>query len=570
MTEPSVGVPSEAGCRAPGGAARRGPRAWMTGCLSLAAVPLLLALALVVWASLGPAPAPGGCLPPDAAVRLTVRRPAELVAAALGQARVRAFLEEVAAAQGEGKFKVPDAREVSRGAARLRMALGSEAAVAADPSGQPVFACRPGLVIRALEKLNRVFRRADADGVRVSGDLHYGFVGRTLVASPDRKAAAAALARLGGAPAAGGSLPAEVRAALDFRVVMGASGEQPQAEAVAALLLGLPERGTCAGRVAAPEDFGRLVGHALVSPAEADAGRPPRAAGGFATAALVPGDALLYRAWLAPADAAAGRWSAAGRADLFMRLAAALAPEFNRDLGVIQARSGLDLASAVPEALAGERAVYVVGQSAPGGARLCAAATALFEAREPAAAWTLVKRALQAGFGPLSADGKPTLKDQRTGEPLYPFLAPRSHRGVEVIEMVYDFYPLGAGCRPAFAMAGKFLAAGTSRAEVERLLDRAAAAARPGPDGRPLTGLLVLRPQGRGQEIADLCLALARWAADPRPGPGPEEERVVGAFGGLLSALDELRLEWSPAAGEEGTPPGSMRLELQARLAPAK
>jgi hypothetical protein len=230
----------------------------------------------------------------------------------------------------------------------------------------------------------------------------------------------------------------------------------------------------------------------------------------------------------------------------------------------------VDLEKVLGLRLAGERALAAVSQPGPAGKPLLAALSLMAECRDPKGTWPLVRRAMEVCYRVPVFDEPPVV----AGKAPDPYLLRRSHAGVEIVEVVYNCYPLGSGFRPACALAGKFLVCSTSRAEIERMIDRAAAGppgaagtlagselVAPRAGGKPPVALLVLAPQGKGRELADLALAMGHALSEPGAGPGPDQERQAAAAAGLVSQVKRLRVEW--LAGEKG----ALRLELDGELA---
>ncbi len=539
---------------------KRGWRRACGCCLGFVSAPVLVLLILAIWLSLGPAPAPADCLPPEAPVKLVARDPAGLAEMFLNEERWRPLREKAL----EGK--PPPGRWQFLG---FKLAIGKDVAIAPDDEDATVVAMRPGMLFRAFERVLRLTTDADADGVRriPDGDLYYGIIGRTLIASKQRDKVAAVLARRDSVLKADG----DRQAARDDRVELRFAGDISEGNLghkALAFVLDLPSASRCEGWLRTDRDIRELAGQVEFAP-EASAPSanlpPPLPSSGPASAKLVSADALGYWAWQAPPGE--DRWQAVGR---FMRLEAVFGgTSADLDLFLKEARkAGIEPARDLAPRLAGERAIAVVGQPGPGGKPLLPALCATMECADPKAAWPAIRGALEAYYRVPIVDEPPVI----AGKAPDPWLLRRNYRGVEVVEVVYACYPWGSGFRPAYAMAGKFAAYSTSRAELERMIDRAAGrdagaslagsellAPRAG-NAWP-SGLLVLRPQGRGREFADLALALGNYFSAPGREPGPEEEKHADVLAAILSVTEELRLEWLPADG------GRIRLEIEGRLA---
>jgi hypothetical protein len=541
-------------------------------CLAAIGAPLLVLLVLLIWVSVGPAPAPADCLPPDAPLRVVVRDPAGLLGELLAGERWAPVREKLVAENGRQKLDPGQLRWAAFGLKRL---AGSELALAGDGKDVTLAAMRPGALARAAERLLRANRPAGADGVRdLAGDgkVFYAMIGKTLLASGKRGPVAAALERkeaiLGGKASV--APPADARVEVRFDAALGGTAEDREAR-MAALALDLPSPAKCAGWLRADRELRKLTGQAEFleikgsgpltagSPAPSVSLPPPLPPGGPISARLVPADALGY--WVWQASGGAGRWSAAGR---LKGLLEALGPDAAglRQTNNELRESGVDAEKLIAQELSGERAAAVVSQPIPGGQGLQVAASVMVECREPAAAWPLLRKALERLYTPVSADGKAPVV---VGKALDPYLARREHRGVEILELVYQTYPHGSGYRPAFGVAGKFAVFSTSRMELERMIDRAAAP--PAPRAQPLyrrgaapLELLVLAPQQRGPELVNLLLAAGHAFSEPGREPGQQEERQADVLGAMLSELQTLRVEW--LAGDNGR----LRLELEAEL----
>jgi len=530
-------------------------------CLGAFAAPALILLGLLIWLSLGPAPEPADCLPADAPLRAVIRDPAGLFQSVLADERWRPLRESLA----EGG-RVPEPGQVRWLGFLLKRAAGSELAVAGDGHDPVVLAMRPGILFRAVERLTRVKVKAGADGVRrgPDGKVFYGFIGKTLIVAGRRQAVAEVLERgpeiLGRRPSA--APPRDARVELRFDATLPGAGSDPGALAFA---LDLPCPARCSGWLRADREILRLTGQAEFEPTGASPGAlpPPLPSAGPASARLVPAEALGYWVWQAPPGT--GRWESVGRLRF---MAGALGGE-GSDLGLLFAelsKAGVDPEKVLGPRLAGERALAAVSQPGPGGAPLLPALSFMAECREPKGTWPLARKALEVYYQVPVFDEPPVVG----GKPPDPYLLRRGHRGVEIVEVVYNCYPLGSGFRPACAMAGKFLVGSTSRAELERMIDRAAAGASgtlagseriaPRAGRAPPAELLVLAPQGKGRELADLALAIGHALSKPGAGPGPDEERRAAAAAALLSKLELLRAEW--LAGEKGR----LRLELEGRI----
>jgi hypothetical protein len=554
----------------PGTPPAKPPRRGRGCCLSCLASLLILILALGLlawWVSRGPAPAPADCLPPDAPVQAVFRDPADAAGRFLTDERWRAVLAAIHDAEpappGQPQQKLPGRDELGWPLFLMGQILGEEVGLAGGPGRGLVGASRMSLAARMAERLFRSKLRSDPK-------VHYGLVGRTLVFSDAAGASdlQAVLARRGEIPAAGGAgalasgLAAEVR----LRGLQPAEcGADAQGLRAAAFLLDVPSAARISGVLQLDRAIEKLSGHLDFPPDNAEAGGfPPAPAllpeAGPASARLVADDALAYWVWSAPAGR--GRWNSAGR---LARLEELL-PDVSESLNKLR-DAGTDFRKVLEEQLVGERAIVVSAQAREGGKPLMAAATLMFECREPEKVWPQVAKVLAMSFE-VSTDGQPPRKD---GLPVYPHFVERRHKGWPYLELVYAHYPHGSGYRPAFGTVGRFLVATTSRTELERMLDRTdtvsgrTLASRgdltgTGAGGARLSSLLVVRPGGRGRELSDLGLALTHDFSEPGKEPGPDAARKAAALGEVLSKLKSLRAEWQPGQG------GLVRIEVGAEI----
>jgi hypothetical protein len=561
----------------PGGAATAAPparrskkRTCCTCCLAVALLPLTVVAALLIWVALGAAPPPADCLPPDAPVRLVVREPVDLVKRATSDEDWRRVLNVPAEGTAWTLFLADHV-------------LGSEAAMAVDAEQVPgagtgapgtgtarpeenfVFASRPSIWARGLERLLR-------GPLRKKRDVSYGMIGKTLVCSRNRKRLDTVLARRAEILGLEESTapPRETAVEIRFRNLrptrFGAAPEQLDAPAC---LFDLPTVEGMSGFLRLDRELSGVTGR-LTFPAGKMGAPPALAVLPPRSARLVPQEALAYWVWNAPPGK--GPWSSLGRMERWLgRFDAQLGELFGLNLEPGRAEEvreylGFDPGKLVAEQLAGERSLSIVAQHRAGGKPLLAAATVMVECRDTDKAWPQIVKLLSA-FYPKSEDGRPPMQGELE---VYPHFVDRRYRDWPYLELVYAHYPWGSGYRPAVGVVGGFLVATTSRAELERMIDRASKATgrslagdpalASGAGGSPPAAVVLLRPQGRGQELADLGLAVAYGTSSQ--GPGPEETKRAAEQGRLLSRVKSLRAAWRPAAD------GSLVVEIQGEITP--
>jgi len=547
--------------QAPPPAKRRG---WCFCCLAVLLIPVLLLVGLLIWVASGPAPAPADCMPPDAQVRFVVRDPCEMIDRVSRDPFWRSTFEESTAKAGPGK-RMPSAGEVQEALFMLRQMFGSEVAAGLDSNGKWVGACRPSIWVRGFERL----LRGELKKQKAGGGFHYEMVGKTAIFSDDADAIKAVAGRRDRILASGGenSPPAETRIEAFFKDFDPAGHGVPEERIRgAAFALELDSTGKFSGRLRLDRSLAGLNGYLHFG--KGRHGPPPALpASGPASARLVPAEALGYWAWNAPKSR--GRWGPLGRLKEWfavnegeLRLDGPEARELKKQLGV-------DIRQLIEEELAGERALAVVHQQLPGGKPLMAAASLIIETRDPARAWPTLSRLVSMCMGyPLSSDGRPP-KDG--GLDVYPHMVARPYKGKTYLELVYATYPHGTGYRPAFGMAGRFFVATTSKKELQRMIDLTAGS-RDGslagdPEltaaaGKGLSSLMLLRPQGRGKEIADLILAARHAFARQGEELGAEAAQETATLGRVLTALESLRAEWQPRKD------GTLKVDLDARIRP--
>jgi len=564
---------------APPGAAPAAPpkskkrrRACCLGCLGLALLPFLVLLALLIWLGTGPAPAPADCLPADYPVRITVRDPVGIVEDYAEGERWRRLLLDIQQASGD-EGKLPSRKEAGDIAFWLRRLLGSEVALAINRENRWFIAARCGFLGRGFGKLGCPFAKTDPDGLRYfkkgkgEDKPYFAYIGNTVLISDDRQALLSVLARrkqiLAGKASA--APPAETRAELGFKdfKLTAEQAAGPDARFIT-FLFDLPGLEGLSGHLRADRALEKLSGE-LTFVAGRVRAPPALPAGGPISAKLVPAGALGYWAWHAPAGA--GRWSPQGRLKAF-EAAERAGKQDPAEPGMAED----DLARRFGKELVGERAVFITSQPIPSEQSLQVAATVLMEVRDVKTAWPLYVQLVGAWTGfQLSADGRPPTHD---GTEIYPHLVKRLYKGREYVEMIYAYYPQGSGYRPAFGSVGRFLVATSSRMELERMLDQAAADL---PAGRTLAdepgmlpargaprpaALLLFRPGGRGKDLSDLALLISRINSPPDKQPGEAATRRAAALGRLLDRVKSVRVTWLPQAD------GSLKLTVQGELLP--
>ncbi|MHC4914608.1 MAG: hypothetical protein ACYTGB_03870 [Planctomycetota bacterium] len=560
-------TPQPAQAAAPGPAPGSRKKTCCACCLGIALVPLTVAAAVLIWVSVGAAPAPADCLPPDAPVSVVVREPIDLLGRVNADERWRSLLE------------VPE-ENMGRWALFLAgQLLGSEAALALELEQVPVdpgkggtraeerlvFASRPSIWARGLERL----LRGSLEG---NDEVSYGMIGKTLVFSDDGKRVDAVLARREEIlnPKESSSPPRETAVEIRFRNLRPSEfGATADGADVPLFLFDLPTVEGLSGFLRLDRDLSGVTGR-LTFPA-GKLGAPP-ALGLMPprSARLVPQEALAYWVWHAPQGK--GLWSSGGRMERWLGVFdAELGELFGLNLEPGRAEDvrkhlGFDPGKLVAERLTGERALSVVAQQRSGGKPLLAAATLMVECRDTETAWPQIVKLLSA-FYPKSEDGRPPKEGELD---VYPHFVERRYRDWPYLELVYAHYPWGSGYRPAVGVVGGFVVATTSRAELERTIDRAAKAtgrslagdpflAAPAGGARPSAAALV-RPQGRGQELADLVLAIAQGTSDQ--GADEEARENAAEFGRFLSQIEFLRAAWKAAAD------GSLTIEIEGKIAP--
>ncbi|GEM_PF-2613802 len=535
-------------------------------CLGILAVPAVLILAVVIWLSLGPAPAPADCLPPGDPIAAVFRDPAGLVDRVLVEDRWQPLR---AAIKDHGNL--PDERQAGLLKFVLRRAAGGEIALSGEGSST-VAAMRPGVLFRAFERVTRLWIPADSGGVRriPDGGPCYAFIGKTLVVSSEHARLAEVLARqeqivLKSKAASPSGQDAGVE--LRFHALLNPEAKDHR---TAAYIFDLPCPSSTRGWLRADRELRLLAGELIAQEAIEAPSLPPSPppaplpSSGPASARLVPSDALGYWAWHAPAGP--GRWQCIGRAQAMV--ATVGGPGSDLDELMRQFRSaGIDPEKVLMPRLAGERAVAVVSQPGPGGKPLLPALSFMAECSSQKDDWPLIRKALETFFGLPIAEAPPLVAGKAPDK----YLLRHNHKGTEVVEIVYSRHSLGSGFRPAVAMVGRFAVFSTSRDEIVRMLDRAAGTAggpalASAPDlawqaGKPVpAAVMLLRPQGRGREMVDLALALGHALSEPGQGPGVEDEKNGATLAAVLSLTETIRVQWFP------TEAGGVRLDLDGTL----
>jgi hypothetical protein len=548
----------------PAAPAKKKRRGWCFCCLAVLLVPAIALLLLVIWVCSGDAPPPSDCLPQDAPVRVVVREPADLAGRVLRDERLREIFRDESGDGQPGK-PLPKGDELEWAIFFLNQILGEEMALAVDPDGNVVGAARPGVLARAAERLARWKIKKDQK-------FSYSLIGETLVFSRDPERLEAVLARREEILGRKGTTapPEDVRAEVRFKDLEPLRHSAPEnALRAAEFIWDLPTAEKLAGRIRLDRSLVDLSGY-LHFPAGKHGAPPALKRPIPRSASLVPADALGYWVWQAPGGAA--RWSARGR---WGRWIESLAADEEDGSGAkteenLRKVLGFDPGEFVGSSLVGERVLTVVAQQRAGGKPLLPAASLLFECAAPPEAWPKMAKLLQ-GFYPLSSDGRPPKEGDLE---VYPHLVERRYKGRVYLELVYAHYPYGSGYRPAFGTAAGFLVITSSKMELQRMIDRSAG----GPAGKtmagdadlraatgggsPAAGVFLLRPQGRGKEIADLCLAMQRGFAEPGKEPGAQATAKAAALGRALSVLESLRGEWRPQKN------GSLKIEIKGKLTP--
>ncbi len=539
-------------------------RGWCFCCLAVLLLPVLLLLGLLIWVASGPAPTPADCMPPDAQVRFVVREPTVLVDRVSRDPFWRSTLEQNAANSGTGKG-LPPAKEIEGALFVLRQMLGSEVAAGLGSDGKWTGACRPGIWARGFERIARGELKKQKPG----NNFYYEMVGKTAVFSDDPDAIKAVQGRRDEILAARGehSPAAETQVEVRFKdfepAVQGAPEEGLRG---AAFILELSSAEKFSGRLGLDRSLANVDGYLHF--AAGKHGAPPKLpAAGPASARLVPAKALGYWAWNAPKSD--GRWGPFGRLEEWLSLTDAELKLDGPEAQELKMQLGVDIKHLIQEELIGERALAVVHQQLPDGKPLIAAASLIIETRDPAKAWPTLSKLVSMCMGyPLSEDGQPP-KDG--GLDVYPYLVERPYKGKKYLELVYATYPHGTGYRPAFGMAGRFFVATTSKQELQRMMDLAA-----GPKGgslavdpelmaaaqKDLSSLMLLRPQGKGKEIADLMLAARHAFAKQGEELGQEAAQETATLGRMLTALESLRCQWRPQKD------GSLKIEIDGKIKP--
>jgi hypothetical protein len=528
-------------------------------CLGAVAVPLLFLLIVAIWLSLGPAPAPADCLPAGVPVRVVIRDPGKLVGSFLTDERWRELREGL---QSDGRR--PGAGQTGLVLFMFKRAAGDELAVAGEGGGA-VMAMRPTLLFRAFERLVRLKVAADADGVRRApgNGPCYGFIGKTLIASRDRDAVAAALGRRDAILAAPGAAapPKDARIELRFEADLFSSVPGHRAPAYA---LDLPCSSRGSGWLRADRALLLLTGQAEFDPAAAAELPPPLPVSGPASARLVPADALGCWVWQAPPGQ--GRWQAVGRFKVLLEVLGASDSKLG-EAASQAAECGADPLVTLAPRLAGERAMSVVDQVGADGRPLLPALSVMIACADPPKDWPAIRQAVEGCYG-LPAFDEPPIVGGKSPDP---YLLRRKHRGVEIIEAVYQRHPAGPGFRPACGLAGKFAVFSTSRAELERIIDRAAgpaaagtlagspAPAARGGGPRPVARLS-LNPRGRGAELVSLAQAVQGILSNPTSPVEPSPKPPPAAPAAVLSMIESLQVEWFAAEN------GRLRVEVEGEL----